>query len=97
MKLSIFASGISKTQNVERKLWKNIRFKFKVVLFRFDGSSFNDAPSSNHNHSFVQLARYDDKPFVTGSFERLETNNAYTEKLDNGAWTELDPYPDATL
>ena len=56
---------------------------------------------TNHEHSFVQLAKYNDRPFITGSFESLDVNNNRTEYLikDNGVetWFEADDYPDATL
>lgn len=56
---------------------------------------------TTYNHSFVQLGKYNDKPFITGSFESLDVNNNRTEYLmdDNGTlkWFEADAYPDATL
>ena len=50
---------------------------------------------SNYPHSFVALGRYQNRPFVTGSFESLEINNNATEMLDDGDenWTQLEEYP----
>ena len=54
-------------------------------------------PDTTYAHSFVQLASYKKRPFVTGSFESLEVNNNRTEFLDGDNWSEAAEYPDATL
>ena len=55
-------------------------------------------PDTTYAHSFVQLASYKKRPFVTGSFESLEVNNNRTEFLvDGNNWSEAPEYPDATL
>lgn len=56
---------------------------------------------TNHEHSFVQLATYNNRPFITGSFESLDVNNNRTEYLmnvdDEEMWFEADDYPDGKL
>ena len=56
---------------------------------------------TNHEHSFVQLAIYNERPFITGSFESLDVNNNRTEYLkkenDEEIWFEADDYPDGKL
>ena len=77
---------------------------YLTLILRFDAAGdFNQTsiPMTTYNHSFVQLGKYNDKPFITGSFESLDVNNNRTEYLmdDNGTlkWFEADAYPDATL
>ena len=50
-------------------------------IFRFQGSGpFNDiTANTSYPHSFVELGIYENKPFVTGSFESLDANNKKTE------------------
>ena len=38
--------------------------------------------NTTYEHSFVELASYKGKPFVTGSFETNEVNNNRTEIFD---------------
>ena len=80
--------------------------KFPFVFhycIRFDGIDYYDGPDTTHPHSFVELAKYDNKPFVTGSFEDSMNNNAATEKIkrvdETDVWEALPEqnYPGSTL
>ena len=70
--------------------------RFEFLAGEFNGTNiYGDIANSTYGHSFVELAQYKNKPFVTGSFERLDISNAQTEIFDdeNDEWTEVDPYP----
>ena len=72
-----------------------------MVNLRYEGNGkkFNstkpvhDIEDTKYGHSFVQLAQYNKKPFVTGSFETLDSFNARTEIFENDQWKEVDSYP----
>ena len=75
---------------------------FKNINFRYDGRSFGEfINDSMFSHSFVQLGKYKDSPFVTGSFQTNETNNARTEifNLTTDSWEHDNSYdyPHSTL
>lgn len=69
----------AKTNNAERQLF--MLFVLLKFIFRFQGSRpFVDiTANTSYPHSFVQLGNYDNKPFVTGSFESSDENNKKTE------------------
>ena len=72
-----------------------------MVNFRYEGLAEPYAPTrpvevledTIYGHSFVQLAQFNKKPFVTGSFETLDSFNARTEIFDNDQWNEVESYP----
>ena len=76
-------------------------FDHKFVNLRYQGLAEPYDPTrpvgvledTIYGHSFVQLAQFNKKPFVTGSFETLDSFNARTEIFDNDQWNEVESYP----
>ena len=67
----------------------------KDIHLSYNGTGFGEVQNdSMFPHSFVELGNYGGDPFVTGSFQTNETNNARTEifNMTTNSWGHKSSY-----